>query len=130
VVQASSSNTLASAPVGLAVTGPSGAAVATAPDERDLRFRHDGRDVIALATVELPTAGTYVIQVSGSVAPTAMVSAGRVVDFGLIANAAGAFALFLGSIAVLLATLVVGAIARSRARSSEDAGRTPTHRTG
>jgi hypothetical protein len=130
LVRASASNTLVSAPVGLAVTGPSGAAVPTAPYERDLRFRHDGRDIIALATVDLPAAGTYVIQASGSVPPTAMVSAGQVIDFPLIANAAGAVTLFLGSLVVVLATSVVGAFTRSRARSFEDAGRTPTHQTG
>jgi hypothetical protein len=39
------------------------------------------------------------------------------------------FTLLLGSLVVVLAALVVGAFTRSRGRSFEDAGRTPTHRT-
>src|SRR6478752_1363442 len=117
VVRASGSNTLASSPVDLAVKGPSGESIATVPYEGDLRFNHDGRVVIALATVDASTAGRYTVQASGTVQPTALVSVGRVVDFGLIAEAGAAIALFVGSLLLLTVTVAIAAIERRRATS-------------
>ena len=114
VVQAGGSNTLASSPLDLTVTGPSGESVATVPYEGDLRFNHDGRVVTALATIDTPTAGTYTVQASGNVPPTAMVSVGRVVDFGLIAAWTGTIALFVGSLLLILVTVTVAAIKRGQ----------------
>jgi len=114
LVEAGGSNTLASSPLDLTVTGPSGESVATVPYERDLRFDHDGRVVTALATIDTPTAGTYTVQASGNVPPTAMVSVGRVVDFGLIAAWTGTIALFVGSLLLVLVTVTVAAINRRK----------------
>ena len=117
VVQAGGSRTLASAPVDLAVKGPSGEPVATVPYERDLRLNHDGRVVTAFATIDTSTAGTYTVQASGDVPPTALVSVGQVVDFALIAEAGGAIALSVGSFLLLLVTVTVAAMKRRRPTS-------------
>ena len=114
LVEAGGSNTLASSPLDLTVTGPSGESVATVPYERDLRFDHDGRVVTALATIDTPTAGTYTVQASGNVPPTAMVSVGGVVDFGLITAWTGTIALFVGSLLLVLVTVTVAAIKRGQ----------------
>lgn len=116
VVQAGSTNTLSPPPVQLQVTAPSGAAVSTAPYERDLRFNHDGRVVTAVATFDAPTAGTYTIQVAGDVPSGAMVSAGEVVDFTLIALFGGSLVLFFASLALLVVSRV------TRRRRPLDAG--------
>ena len=117
VVQAGGSGMLGAAPVDLAVRGPSGEPVATVPYERDLRLNHDGRVVTAFATIDTPTAGTYTVQASGDVPPTALVSVGRVVDVALIAEAGGAIALAVGSVLLLLMTVTVAALKRRRPTS-------------
>lgn len=121
LVRTGASSTLGSSPVDLAVTGPSGATVTTAPYERDLRFTYDGRAVIALATIDAPTAGTYTIEASGDVPPAALVSVGQVVDVGLLANAAGALALFVGPPLALLVAMLVAAVKRRRVTSFDHA---------
>ncbi|MGA7271757.1 MAG: hypothetical protein WB239_11855, partial [Acidimicrobiia bacterium] len=114
VVQSNATSTLTPSPVQLAVTGPSGESVPTSPYQRDLRFDYDGRIVTALATIDPSASGTYTIDVSGTVPSTARISVGDVVDFGLIASAAGAIVLFLGSLLALLVTVVMTAVRRSR----------------
>ena len=64
----------------------------------------------ALSTIDTPTAGTYTVQASGNVPPTAMVSVGGVVDFGLIAAWTGTIALFVGSLLLLVVTLTAAAM--------------------
>lgn len=128
VVRSSGTNTLTPSPVELAVTGPSGETVATTPYRRDLRFDHDGRVVTAVATIDASTSGTYTIEAGGTVPPTARVSVGDVVDGGLIANAAGAIVLFVGSLLALLAMVVLGAIRRGRAVSQPEPTAKPAAR--
>ena len=117
VVQAGGSSTLASSPVDLAVSGPTGESVAAVPYERDLRFGHDGRIVIAVATIDIPTAGAYTVHVSGNVPPAALVSVGDVIDPRLIVEAAGAITLFGGSALALVIIMTVAAIGHRRAIS-------------
>jgi hypothetical protein len=118
VVQSAGTNTLTSPPVEVSVTGPDGQAIGTAPYERDLRFDHDGRVVTAMETFQAPTAGTYTIEVTGQVPQAARVSAGVVIDSGLLIGVAGAVVLFLGTIAALAATVIVAA---TRVRSGTPA---------
>lgn len=118
VVQSSGTNTLTPSPVQLSVTGPSGESVPTSPYRRDLRFDYDGRIVTALATIDPSASGIYTIDVSGTVPSTARISVGDVVDFGLIANLAGAIVLFLGSLLALLVAVVMAAVGRGRAAAA------------
>ena len=67
-----------------------------------------------MATIDTPTAGTYTVQASGNVPPTAMVSVGGVVDFGLITAWTGTIALFVGSLLLILVTVTVAAIKRGQ----------------
>ena len=107
-------NTLASSPVTVTVTGPSGP-VPTAAYATDLRFDVNGRVATALKTFDAPTAGTYTVQVAGDVPAGVQVSVGHVVDTGLLANAAGAIVLFIASIPIGLIVVLVTAVRRRRA---------------
>jgi len=112
VVQSSKTSTLTSTPVDLEVTGPSGV-IAASPYQRDLRFRYDGRAVIAMATIEAPTAGTYAILVTGNSPSGAFVSVGNVAGSGLMASFVGAVVLFLLSLAAIALAGVVASNRRS-----------------
>lgn len=114
-------NTLAVSPVDVTITGPSGP-VGVADYETDLRFDVDGRVATALATFEAPAAGTYRVDVVGDVPTAARVSVGDVVDLGLLANAAGAVVLFVGTI-LAAGVIVLVAVKRTRPPTStgEDA---------
>jgi fermentation-respiration switch protein FrsA (DUF1100 family) len=91
--------------------------VATVPYGRDLRFSHDGRIVIALATIDMPTAGAYTVHVAGNVPPAALVSVGDVIDIRLIVGAAGAITLFGGSAFALVIIMTVAVIGHRSAIS-------------
>ena len=114
VAQASGTSTLRFSPVDLVVTGPSGTTVATAPYAADLRFDVGSRVATALATFDAPSAGTYTIDVTGDVPADVRVSAGDVVDAGLVAYLVVAVALFLLATATAVAMAVVTAVKRSR----------------
>lgn len=116
LVQAGRSTALTGAPVDVSVTDPTGQTVTTASYQHDLRFTHDGRTVIALATFEAPSAGSYTLNVQGSVPDGAMLSVGRIVDLGLLANAAGAVVVFIASLGALVVAWVVGARKEAQAR--------------
>lgn len=119
LVRTGASTTVGSSPVELAVTGPSGASVTTTPYQRDMRFNYDGRAVIALATFDASTAGTYTIRASGDVPSAAVVSVGHVVDVGLLANAAGAIALFVVPPLAVLVAMLVASVKRRRLTASD-----------
>jgi hypothetical protein len=72
----------------------------------------------AESSPQAPTAGTYTIEVTGQVPQAARVSAGVVIDSGLLIGVAGAVVLFLGTIAALAATVIVAA---TRVRSGTPA---------
>jgi hypothetical protein len=117
VVQSSATSTLTSTPVDLVVTGPSGV-ISSSPYHRDLRFRHEGRTVTAMATIEAPSAGAYTLQVSGDTPAGAYVSAGQVAGFGLAASFVGAIILFLVSLVAIPIVRVLANKRQSRTVSS------------
>ena len=114
VARAGDANTLRFSPVDLAVTGPDGASLDAAPYAADLRLHAGSRVAVALATFDAPSAGTYTIDVTGDVPSNVRVSAGDVVDGGLVAYLVVAIALFLLAAAAAVAMAVVTAVKRSR----------------
>ncbi len=114
VVRAAGTSTLTTSPVEITVTGPAGRSTPTTPYGRDLRFTHDGRVVVTMATFDAPTAGDYTIDVSGNAPPGAAVSVGTVVDTALIINGVGAVGLFVISLLSLVATMIAALVSRSR----------------
>lgn len=120
-------NTLAVSPVDVTITGPFGP-VAVADHETDLRFDVDGRVATAVATFEAPAAGTYRLDVVGDVPTAARISVGDVVDSGLLANAAGAVIVFVGTILAAGVIFLVVAVKRTRPPTSIDEDARPLAR--
>lgn len=119
MVQSSGANTLTAAPVQLDVTGPSGDVIVPARYERDLRFDHDGRVLIAMATFDAVETGTYVVDTSGDVPADVRVSVGEVSVFGLVANVVGVVGLFIASLLGMAVALVLIAARGGRSSSRE-----------
>lgn len=113
-VRSSPTSMLETPPVDLIVTGPSGERIDIQAYERDLRFDHDGRVLIAMATFEPAVAGRYSIEMSGDVPAGAEVSAGDVVDFGLVANFVALVGLFILSVVALAVAVVLRVGRRGR----------------
>jgi hypothetical protein len=117
LVRSASVTTLTPAPVDVVVTGPAGRVVTASPYERDLRFAHDGRVVIAMATIRVPVTGSYTIDVGGTVPPGTMVSVGTVLDGVVMVNAGGVVVLFVVSALAVLVAKVAAAVQRRRVPS-------------
>jgi hypothetical protein len=114
VVQARGTSSPGPTPVDLSVTDPNGRVVATRPYGSDLRFDMRDRVAIASAVFDAPSAGSYTVEVTGDAPVAARVSAGSVVDAGMIARLIGVIALFVGPPIVALVIAVVVAVQRSR----------------
>ncbi len=115
VVRAGDSGTPASAPIDIAVTDQAGRSAATTPYGRDLRFTHRGRTVIALATLDVPAAGSYTIRAGGDVATGAGIAVGTVVDAGMLINGIGAVVVFVLGILALAVVIIAPRITSGRA---------------
>ena len=95
------------------ITAPDSTVVPTTDYSGDLRYdAPDGSVGTAVATVTIPTSGTYDVAVQGL---TGTLAIGPSVTSSMIAAAIGAAFLALGSIAAMIAIIVVTAIKRSKA---------------
>ena len=115
----------AAPPLVITVTDPSGSVVPTAASTLDLRFDHADRVGVSVATFAPTTEGTYRVAVAGDVLPAASISVGRSIDVGLVANAIGAVALLIASLAASLVIVLVVAIQRVRVVDGEPVVPTP-----
>ena len=118
LVRSSDANVLEAPPVDLTVVGPAGERIQSQPYDRDLRFDHNDRVLIAVATIETASVGTYAIQVSGDVPVGAQISVGDVIDFGLVANIVAVVGLFVVSILGSVVAVVLLTV-RSGSRPSQ-----------
>jgi hypothetical protein len=119
VVRTSGSATTTTPPVVLSVNGPSSEMVTTTAYERDLRFDYDGRLLTAISTFDAVSAGIYTIEASGNVPTGALISSGRVVEAGLVANVVGMVGLFLLSLVGMAVAAIARVVQRHDAPSNE-----------